>query len=79
MKTQKQLIQNVIGQLQGVAKMMDDDKGCFETLIQMKAAKAALVSAMNKFLQDNFLKCLSACNDQDEVCKKFFTEILKNN
>ena len=59
--------------------MIDEDKNCFETLTQMKASKSALVSLINKFLQENFVKCISSCKDQDQVCKKFFTEILKNN
>ncbi len=78
MKTQQQLLQNIIGQLQGVIKMMDEDKDCFSVLTQMKAAKSAMNSATNKFLQENFAKCIAAGDDQQATCEKFFKEILNN-
>ena len=78
MKTQKQLLQNVIGQLQGVVKMIENEKDCFQTLTQMKAAKSALNSVMNKFLQENFMKCIDSGEDQKKICGKFFKEILNN-
>lgn len=79
MKTQQQLLQNIIGQLQGIQKMMDkDDKECFLVLNQMKAAKSALNALMNKYLQENFTKCIDSGEDQKLVCQKFFREILNN-
>ena len=82
-KTKIQLINNIIGQLEGVRSMMENEKECFEILTQMKAAKSGMNSLMNKFLEDHFVKCMEACakngTDKDIVCRKFFSEILKNN
>lgn len=57
--------------------MMENEDECFKVLTQLKAAKSALNSLSNKFLQEKFLKCLEKGNESKEaVCKKFFTEIL---
>jgi CsoR family transcriptional regulator, copper-sensing transcriptional repressor len=81
-KNKLQLINNIIGQLQGVRTMMEEDKECFEILNQMKAAKSGLNSLMNKFLEEHFVKCMNDCKGnrgkQEETCKKYFAEILKN-
>lgn len=77
MKTYKQLVNNIIGQLNGINRMMENEDECFKVLTQMKATKSALNSLTNKFLQENFLKCIEKKEESKEaVCKKFFTEIL---
>jgi DNA-binding FrmR family transcriptional regulator len=80
MKTYQQLINNIIGQLNGIKEMIAQDKDCFDVLVQIKAVKSALTSFTNKFLQENFITCLKEGKEsQEDICKKFFTEILKNN
>ena len=77
MKTYEQLINNIVGQLNGVNRMMENEENCFDTLAQLKAVKSALNSFTSKFLQENFLKCLERGDEPNEVvCKKFFSEIL---
>lgn len=80
MKNYEQLINNVTGQLNGIKKMMEEEKDCFAVLTQIKAAKSALNSLTNKYLQENFLKCLQKCDTDDakktELCKKFFSQIV---
>jgi len=50
MKTQEQLINNIIGQLKGISKMIEDEKDCFQVMTQIKAVKSALNSFTNKFI-----------------------------
>ena len=77
MKTYKQLINNIVGQLNGVNRMMENGDECFAVLTQLKASKSALNSLTNKFLQENFLKCIEKKEKSKEaICRKFFTEIL---
>jgi len=57
-KTEKQLINNVIGQLNGVSKMLDDGKDCFAILTQLKAAKATINKLVGKFLRYNLDRCI---------------------
>jgi len=58
MKTQRQLVNNVVGQVEAVGRMMDENRDCEQVVIQMKAAQAALKSLMDKYVQDNLESCL---------------------
>lgn len=66
MKTSKQLLNNVIGQLEGIGKMIDSEKDCFDVIIQMKAARSSMDLAMQRFIEDNFTRCSSACKSTKE-------------
>jgi len=80
MKNTDQLINNIIGQLNGVKKMMGEEQDCFKVLTQIKAARSAFNSLTNKYLRENFKACLQKCKDKqskDELCNKFFNEITK--
>ncbi len=57
-KTEKQLINNVIGQLNGISRMLDDEKDCFAILTQLKAARATINKLVAKFLQLNLDRCI---------------------
>ena len=78
MKTHNQLIRNINGQLEGVSRMIDAKEDPYKTIIQMKAAKSALNSVMNKYIQENLWTVLEDCDDKQETCKKFIAEILNN-
>jgi len=81
MKTTEQLINNIVGQLNGINKMTQDNKDCFATIIQMKAVKSAMNSLMNKYMEENFIKCLKGCHKKDgeDMLKKLILELTKNN
>ena len=77
MKNHHQLINNITGQLNGIQKMIENEKDCFEVLTQLKAVKSALNSLTNKYLEENFIKCIKKKETSKEtVCHKFFKEIL---
>lgn len=81
MKTQKQLINNIIGQLNGINKMIEEEKECFSVIIQMKAIKSALNNLMTKYINDNAANCLNSCQnkkDKDANLKKLILELVKN-
>ncbi|MEA3452919.1 MAG: metal-sensitive transcriptional regulator [Patescibacteria group bacterium] len=80
MKNQHQLINNIVGQMKGLDKMIKEKKGCFAVLAQMKAARSAIDSLSLKYLEEEFVDCLGSCKKgkKDEVCKKFFKELIKN-
>jgi len=81
MKTQEQLLNNIIGQLKGVNKMIDGKKNCFSVITQMKAIKSAVNSLMNKYIEENFVNCLDSCdlNKKNKMMKKLILELNKNN
>ncbi len=78
MKTADQRLNNIIGQLEGAKKMLvDKDRDCFALLIQLKAAKSAMSSLMEKIVSEEFDRCLigphKASRDKME---KIFKEIM---
>ena len=59
-KTQKTLLRlkKIIGQINGVIKMMENAEDCEKTIIQYQAIKSAVESAFSEFLHNNLEKCL---------------------
>lgn len=68
-KTEKrspdQLLNMVIGQLEGVKKMLGEEVECLKVLVQLKAAKSALNSATAKILGENMKYCLASTKPRD--------------
>ena len=60
-----QLLNMVIGQLEGVKKMLAGDKDCLKVLVQLKAAKSALNNATTRILSDNMNHCLTSTKPKD--------------
>jgi len=81
MKTTEQLINNIIGQLNGISKMRQEKKDCLAVLTQMKAAKAAMNNLINKYLEEAAFACLESKqkNISKNNIKKIITELSKNN
>lgn len=78
MKSPEQLINNIIGQLQGVKKMLNKKEDCFKILNQIKAARSALGSCAFKILETNFSDCINAKKATDkEKLKKILQEVIK--
>lgn len=81
MKTQEQLLNNVIGQLEGIKKIIaGKEKDCFKAIIQMKAARSAISSIMEKYIRENFTACTSVCRDRKdrEKIEKLVGELIRN-
>ena len=79
MKKVEELINNVIGQLNGINRMMARKQDCFKVLVQLKASRSALNSLTEKYMEKNFNSCLKTCkkNEQSRVCQRFFSELIK--
>lgn len=80
MKTTEQRINNIIGQLEGIKKMMiksPDD--CFALLTQMKAVKSAVASLTEKIVSSEFDRCLGGHLSLEKKSKMegLFREVIK--
>jgi len=59
MKTTEQRINNIVGQLNGIKKMLAvKNPDCFSIIIQLKAIKSAMGSLMEKIISEEFDSCL---------------------
>jgi len=81
LKTPQQLINNIIGQLNGVSRMLDEDQECLEVLVQLKAVKSAMNSLSGKLIASDLMKCSAKLkNPKDaEKINKLLKELTKNN
>ncbi|PLX26558.1 cytoplasmic protein [Candidatus Parcubacteria bacterium] len=83
MKNTQQLINNIKGKLNGISKMIDEDKDCKAVITQLKAVKSATGSLMQKYIEDNTLSCLGRkgsvkIKDKEQI-KDLIKELIKNN
>lgn len=58
MKTIHHRLNNVVGQLLGAARMIDDQEDCQKVMIQLKAAGSALDKLTAEYLKQNINSCL---------------------
>ncbi len=61
-------MKRVIGQLNGIMKMMEEGQDCEKIIIQFQAAKAALDSAFSESLNENLQRCLQG-KDPEKIEK----------
>ncbi len=75
MKTSEQRINNIIGQLEGVKRMLAEKNGdCTELIIQLKAVKSAMSSLLEKIVSEEMGRCLV---DQKEKNQERALRIIK--
>lgn len=78
MKTSEQRINNIIGQLEGIKKMLaGNSNDCVALIVQLKAIKSAMASLMEKIIADEFSYCL--LNDKvssQQKMEKIFKELI---
>ncbi len=79
MKTTEQLINNIIGQANGIKKMINEGKDCHLVINQMKAVRSAVSSVMDKFIEENMSSCLEAPEKKEnkEKMHKLIKEMTK--
>lgn len=69
-KTYEQRINNIIGQLNGVSKMINEKKDCESILIQTKSIKSAISSIMDKIIEEELGKCIANKSINKDDLKK---------
>lgn len=79
MRNSEQRINIIIGQLEGIKKMLgQEDKTCFDSVVQLKAVKSSVSSLMDKILEEEFDFCFDKqCPDSKDNLKKIVSEFLK--
>jgi len=74
MKSNQQRLNNIIGQIEGVKKMMDSQVDCLKVLTQLKAIKSAISGVMDSVVENKFETCLKSVSSED---KKLLIQIKK--
>jgi DNA-binding FrmR family transcriptional regulator len=77
-KNYGQRINNISGQINGVNRMIQEEKDCFEILTQLKAVRSAIDSLMNKYIEEKVESCISSNKSEDkQTLKKLFLKVNK--
>jgi len=78
MKTATQRINNIIGQLEGIKKVLaTENKDCFQLITQLKAIKSASAALLDKIVKEELEVCLRQPNQKREKMLKIFEEVTK--
>ena len=67
-------LNRIAGQVQGIGRMIEDDRYCMDILQQMQAIKAALARVEDAILKGHAATCVQAAidsGDADEQREKF--------
>lgn len=67
-------LNRIAGQVNGVAKMIEDDRYCMDILHQIQAVKSALAKVESQVLKDHAACCVAEAiksGDADEQKQKF--------
>lgn len=79
MKTKTQKLNNIIGQINGIKKMIDAEKECISVLTQLKAVRSAVNSVMDEVVEDQFNKCLTKLDKTDRETFTKMKNYVKSN
>lgn len=79
MKDYSKRINNAIGQLEGIKRMMEEGKSCVEVLTQLKAARASVSAVMDAYIEGELGNCLNCVKGarEKETIRVLFEEINK--
>ena len=67
-------LNRIAGQVNGIARMIEDDRYCIDILHQIQAVKSALAKVESEVLKDHAACCVSeaiASGDEKEQRQKF--------
>ncbi|MBX7528466.1 metal-sensitive transcriptional regulator [Qipengyuania vesicularis] len=67
-------LNRIAGQVNGIARMIEDDRYCMDILHQMQAVKSALAKVESQVLKDHAACCVAEAirsGDADEQKQKF--------
>lgn len=68
-------LNRVIGQLEGIKKMIDEQRYCPEILIQLKAVRSAIISVEKNILSTHLEKCVADSFDNKNAAQEKIAEI----
>jgi len=74
MKSPQDRLSIVIGQLNGIKKMMNDNADCIKLITQLRASRSGIESIIDTVIADKFDTCLKGLKSSD---KKLLINIKK--
>lgn len=67
-------INRIQGQLNGVIKMMEEEKDCKDVITQLSASKSSIQRLMGVIISENLIECAKTTNNNDEISQEMINE-----
>ena len=67
-------INRIQGQLNGVIKMMEEEKDCKDVITQLSASKSSILRLMGVIISENLIECVKAADDKGESSQEMINE-----
>jgi DNA-binding FrmR family transcriptional regulator len=65
-KTYVNRLSRVEGQIRGITKMIDEDRGCQDVVTQLTAVKAGIDKIITMMVTENLLQCVAKENTESQ-------------
>lgn len=75
-KAQKVRVRRIVGQLNAIERMLEEDRDCSEILMQMVSARKALKSLAESVIHSHLHHCVESARSQVEGKKKLHDLLL---
>lgn len=62
-------LSRVEGQIRGISRMIDEDRGCQDVVTQLSAVKAGIDKIITLMVTENLMHCVSEENAEDQKDK----------
>ncbi|MEE6450957.1 metal-sensitive transcriptional regulator [Gottfriedia acidiceleris] len=70
----KNRVKRIEGQLRGILKMMDEDKGCKDVITQLSAVRAAMDRTIGVIVSTNLIECVRLADENGENAEELVKE-----
>lgn len=79
MKSVTQRLNNITGQIEGVKKMVVEEKDCVDVLTQLKAIRSAISGVMDFIVEDQISSCMKSLKNNDKKLLAKLKNYVKGN
>ncbi|EVS26835.1 hypothetical protein Q523_02785 [Staphylococcus aureus M1355] len=62
------------GQLNGVVKMMEEEKDCKDIITQLSASKGSIQRLMGIIISENLIECVKTAEENNESSQELINE-----
>ncbi len=67
-------INRIQGQLNGVVKMMEEEKDCKDIITQLSASKGSIQRLMRIIISENLIECVKTAEENNESSQELINE-----
>lgn len=67
-------INRIQGQLNGVVKMMEEEKDCKDIVTQLSASKGSIQRLMGIIISENLIECVKTAEENNESSQELINE-----